>query len=81
VPCDSPPKPWLQLAVVCAKFFGKALSRVEAAERHNGEFEQPAGIKELTEAFEAIELASLSQEACIATGLKIATNRKSVSSA
>ena len=46
-----------------------ALLKVEGAERQGGEFEQLAAIKQLTEAFEATELASLSQEARIVRNL------------
>jgi hypothetical protein len=46
-----------------------ALSKVEGAERRDGEFKQLAAIKQLTEAFEATESASLSQEARIVRNL------------
>jgi hypothetical protein len=46
-----------------------ALQRVEAAERQGGELKQLAAIKELTEAFEATESASLSPEARIVRNL------------
>src|SRR4051794_2783355 len=53
-----------------------ALARVNVGKREDGEFRQLATIKDLTEAFEATEPASLTQEARVARDLVEMTWRR-----